>query len=167
MSVINISNHWTLILPIRTTSSSDNIKGTNQTNLILKGIIGIRAMSQISFLTGHSDDVTKYKVVSFPCQIILLKLIAYSKTKADQYYQSWETLAIVSDRIVLNFGGFDSGLIYNLYADKLLGLNVVNDSVKRSRVKSSLIELTFYISHIGICTSNIILWNTFLLVFLL
>ena len=124
-------------------------------------------MSQISFLTDRSDDVTKYKVALFSCRIILLELIVYSKTKADQYYQSLETLAIVSDRIVLNFGGFDSGLIYNLYADKLLGLNVVNDSVKRSRVKSSLIELTFYISHIGICTSNIILWNTFLLVFLL
>ena len=51
------------------------------------------------------------------------------ETKADQYYQSWENLAIVSNRIVLTYGGFDSGLIYNLYADKLLGLNVVNDSV--------------------------------------
>ncbi|PAV15279.1 hypothetical protein PNOK_0904000 [Pyrrhoderma noxium] len=129
----------------QTTSSSDNIKGINQTNLILKGIIGIKAMSQISFLTGHGEDVTKYKVALFSCRITLLKLIAYSKTKADQYYQSWETLAIVSDRIVLNFGGFDSGLIYNLYADKLLGLNVVNGSVKPSRVKSLLTELTFYI----------------------
>ena len=124
-------------------------------------------MSQISFLTGRSDDVTKYKVALFSYRIILLELIAYSKTKADQYYQSWETLAIIPDRIALTYGGLDSGLIYNLYADKLLGLNVVNDSVKRSRAESSLTELTFYISHIGICTSNIILWNTFLLVFLL
>ena len=92
-------------------------------------------MSQISFLTGHSDDVTKYKVALFSCRIIiLLKLIAYPKTKADQYYQSWETLAIIPDRISLTYGGLDSGLIYNLYADKLLGLNVVNDSVKQSRV---------------------------------
>ena len=51
------------------------------------------------------------------------------ETKANQYYQSWENLAVASNRIVLTYGGFDSGLIYNLYADKLLGLNVVNDSV--------------------------------------
>ena len=86
-------------------------------------------MAEISFLMGHSDDAIKYKVAPSPCRIILITFIAFSKTMANHYYQSWEALAIVSDRIVLNFGGFDSGLIYNLYADKLLGLNVVNDSV--------------------------------------
>ena len=86
-------------------------------------------MSQISFLTDRSDDVTKYKVPSFPCRIILFILNTYQKAKADQYYHTWENLAVASNRIVLTYGGFDSGLIYNLYADKLLGLNVVNDSV--------------------------------------
>ena len=51
---------------------------------------------------------------------------------AIQYYETWESLAVASDRLVLSFGSSSSGLIYNLYADKLLGLNVVGTKVRRS-----------------------------------
>ena len=42
--------------------STDDFAGAlaNQTNLALKGIIAIRAMSTIANLTAHPDDVAKY-----------------------------------------------------------------------------------------------------------
>ena len=61
--------------------------------------------------------------------MILFVTVFNLQTEADQYYQTWEIHAIASDRIVLNFGGANSGLIYNLYADRILGLNVVKESV--------------------------------------
>lgn len=50
----------------------------NQTNLALKGIIGIEAMSQIANLTGHADDASKYH-----------------QTAVD-YITQWQGLAIVN-----------------------------------------------------------------------
>ncbi|KAL5536145.1 hypothetical protein ACEPAF_4250 [Sanghuangporus sanghuang] len=94
-----------------TTSSSDGISSTNQTNLILKGIIGIGAMAKISEYSGHSDDQSRYDGI------------------AKQYVQQWTDLASASDQLVLNFGSGSSGLIYNLYADKLLQLNLIDSSV--------------------------------------
>ena len=64
------------------------------------------------------------------------KLMSRFKDTAVQYYKTWETYAIASDRLVLSFGSSASGLIYNLYADKLLGLNLVDTSVSL---------LTFYL----------------------
>ncbi|OCB90969.1 DUF1793-domain-containing protein [Sanghuangporus baumii] len=94
-----------------TTSSSDGIASTNQTNLILKGIIGIGAMAKISQYGGRSDDQSNYNAI------------------AKQYVQQWTNLASASDQLVLSFGSGSSGLIYNLYADKLLQLNLIDSSV--------------------------------------
>ncbi|KAL5508747.1 hypothetical protein ACEPAG_4726 [Sanghuangporus baumii] len=94
-----------------TTSSSDGITSANQTNLILKGIIGIGAMAKISQYGGRSDDQSRYDTI------------------AKQYVQQWTNLASASDRLVLNFGSGSSGLIYNLYADKLVQLNLIDSSV--------------------------------------
>ncbi|KAL5494568.1 hypothetical protein ACEPAI_29 [Sanghuangporus weigelae] len=94
-----------------TTSSSDGITSANQTNLILKGIIGIGAMAKISQYGGRSDDQSNYDTI------------------AKQYVQQWTNLASASDQLVLNFGSGSSGLIYNLYADKLLQLNLIDSSV--------------------------------------
>ena len=47
--------------------STDDFAGPLQlqTNLALKGILGIKAMSKIAELVGNSEDVKYYKV-SFP-----------------------------------------------------------------------------------------------------
>ena len=47
---------------LRQPSTSDGLMANNQTNLALKGIIGIGAMSRISLYAGKQDDVAKYKV---------------------------------------------------------------------------------------------------------
>lgn len=48
----------------------------NQTNLALKGMIGIAAMSQIADLTGRSGDASNYSSI------------------AQSYIKQWETLGL-------------------------------------------------------------------------
>lgn len=48
----------------RTTWTSDGINGANQTNLALKGIIGIGAMAKISKYAVQTDDQNRYQVSS-------------------------------------------------------------------------------------------------------
>ncbi|KAL6237071.1 hypothetical protein BDW75DRAFT_249538 [Aspergillus navahoensis] len=98
--------------------STDDFAGplANQTNLALKGIIGIEAMSVIAGLAGDSVDsknLTEY---------------------AHDYIERWQSLGIARNaahpHIALSYGSNDShGLLYNLYADRELGLNLVPQSV--------------------------------------
>ncbi|KAK4191152.1 hypothetical protein QBC35DRAFT_36876 [Podospora australis] len=95
--------------------STDDFAGTlaNQTNLAIKGIIGLKAMSQVALLTSNTD---KFSVI------------------ADSYLDRWKTLGINSDasppHATLSYGDPDShGILYNIYADKLLGLNFVDQSI--------------------------------------
>ena len=89
----------------------------NQTNLALKGIIGIKAASQIADLIGKEDDSQ-----------------SWNKT-ANDYLSSW--LAVSQDKgtslaphLALAYGDNDSyGLMYNLYADKVLRLNFIPQSI--------------------------------------
>jgi hypothetical protein len=41
---------------------ADGLSSANLTNLALKGIIGIRAMADISYTLGKDDDAAKYQV---------------------------------------------------------------------------------------------------------
>ncbi|KAJ5299717.1 hypothetical protein N7476_011274 [Penicillium atrosanguineum] len=98
--------------------STDDFAGSlaNQTNLALKGMIGIQAMSVIANLTGHSDDAANYSSI------------------AHDYISKWQTLAIAQNanppHTTLSYGDDNShGLLYNLYADAQLGLGLVPDSV--------------------------------------
>ena len=49
---------------------------------------------------------------------------------ARSYIDTWSRASLTSDGLVLYAGGISSGLIYNLYADKLLQLNLVDESVR-------------------------------------
>lgn len=95
--------------------STDDFAGTlaNQTNLALKGIIGLRAMGEIARLTGNADTFT---------------------STATDYLGQWQTYAINHDasppHTTLSYGDAAShGLLYNLYADRLLGLDFVPQSI--------------------------------------
>jgi hypothetical protein len=98
--------------------STDDFAGSlsNQTNLALKGMIGIEAMAQIANLTGNSADGLNYTGI------------------ARDYITQWQTLGIAHDEnpphTTLAYGMNNThGLLYNLYADKLLNLNLVPQSV--------------------------------------
>ncbi|KLO07711.1 DUF1793-domain-containing protein [Schizopora paradoxa] len=110
----------------QTTSSSDFITMVNQTNLSLKGIIGIAAMANISDHLGNSADSSRFQAI------------------ASSYIKQWQSLATSSgnERLTSAFGEQDSGgLIYNLCADKLLNMNLVSDEIYQ--MQSSFYKMQF------------------------
>jgi hypothetical protein len=98
--------------------STDDFAGSlpNQTNLALKGILGIGAMAQIANLTGNTADSNNYTDI------------------ANSYISQWQTLGIAQDatppHTTLAYGLNDThGLLYNLYSDRVLNLRLVPQSV--------------------------------------
>ncbi len=98
--------------------STDDFAGAlaNQTNLALKGIIGIEAMAVIANLTGNTATADNYSSI------------------AHDYITEWQTLGIAMDadppHTTLSYGMNDThGLLYNLYGDKELSLGLVPQAV--------------------------------------
>ncbi|KAJ4001755.1 hypothetical protein F5050DRAFT_1560073 [Lentinula boryana] len=96
--------------------STDDFAGTlaNQTNLAIKGIVGIQAMAKIADLLGDSSKSSNYSSI------------------ASSYVSQWQTLATSSagNHLTLNYGNDSSwSLSYNMYADKLLQLDIFPESV--------------------------------------
>jgi hypothetical protein len=98
--------------------STDDFAGhlVNQTNLALKGIIGLEAMSQISKLVGENTDADNYTAI------------------AKDYITKWQDLGINHNdnppHSILNYNNATThGLLYNLYNDKLVKTNLVPQSV--------------------------------------
>ncbi|GLB33929.1 putative protein with domain of unknown function (DUF5127) [Lyophyllum shimeji] len=96
--------------------STDDFAGhlANQTNLAIKGIIGIKAMSQIAQTLGDTAKASNYSSI------------------AANYVSQWQTLSASSSgqHLTLDYNDNPSwGLAYNLYADKLLKLNLFPASV--------------------------------------
>ncbi|KAH0587707.1 hypothetical protein H2248_006471 [Termitomyces sp. 'cryptogamus'] len=92
----------------------------NRTNLAIKGIIGIKAMSLITGILGYEDKSSTYSEV------------------AARYVEHWQALSASSSgqHLTLNYGNSSSwGLTYNLYADKLLKLNLFPESVYKMQTE--------------------------------
>ncbi|KAE8452011.1 hypothetical protein EG329_002176 [Mollisiaceae sp. DMI_Dod_QoI] len=96
--------------------STDDFAGwlANQTNLALKGIIGIRAMSEISELVGKDSDAKYYRNIS------------------EVYIKKWqEDFAMSRDgtHAKLAYTWFGSWtILYNLFADSLLCFHLPSSS---------------------------------------
>ncbi|PCH41119.1 DUF1793-domain-containing protein [Wolfiporia cocos MD-104 SS10] len=120
-SYYNLLNQWAQYLQANTLApslqlDSDAIAGplANQTNLAIKGIIGIKAMSEMSFTNGDNTAGSSYN------------------TTAYQYVEKWQSLAMAPGglHLTLAYGNDSSwGLTYNMYADKLLNTNIIPESV--------------------------------------
>ncbi|KAL8900355.1 MAG: hypothetical protein Q9207_005741 [Kuettlingeria erythrocarpa] len=96
--------------------STDDFAGqlVNQTNLAIKGIVGLAAMAEIASLTDHAEDAAKYS------------------STATSFYQQWETLAIAPEgtHTLLSYQWRSSySLLYNIYPALLLNLSVIPDSL--------------------------------------
>ncbi|KAH8652454.1 hypothetical protein BX600DRAFT_386882 [Xylariales sp. PMI_506] len=91
---------------------------SNQTNLALKGIVGIRAMSDISLLVGKEDEAKKYKTI------------------AEEYVDKWQDYGISRDgthaKLSYSWQGSWTTL-YNLYADALLCFHIPESSSELAR----------------------------------
>ncbi|KAM5543283.1 hypothetical protein V8D89_003157 [Ganoderma adspersum] len=117
----NLLDQWTHLLITESLEppkqlSADGFAGSlaNQTNLAIKGIIGIQAMAEIAKLNGDDAKASNYSLI------------------AASYVQKWQKLAVSADgsHLTLSYGDSNSwGLAYNLYADKLLGTNLFPSSV--------------------------------------
>ncbi|KAH9021634.1 hypothetical protein EDB84DRAFT_1274897 [Lactarius hengduanensis] len=104
-------------LVIHDQSSADGLKTTNQTNLAIKGIIAIEAMSKMSSVVKQTVDADKYSSI------------------AARLYSQWRSLALDSDQHLLAaYGQAGSWTLgYNLFADVWLDTGVVESSVRLSR----------------------------------
>jgi hypothetical protein len=100
--------------------STDDFAGSlaNQTNLALKGIIGIEAMAIIANITGHVNDAKNFTSI------------------AHDYITKWQKLGIAQGtngslaHTTLAYGMPNThGLLYNLYADAWVKTNIVPRSV--------------------------------------
>ncbi|THU86971.1 hypothetical protein K435DRAFT_682611, partial [Dendrothele bispora CBS 962.96] len=105
------------------------------TTVALKGIIGIGAMAQISAALGYSNDSEMY-LASNKCNgsrfLALITDFCRSQSKATSFIhdQNWQTKTVKSDHITIEFEDEESSaLLYDLYAERLLGTNVVNQTV--------------------------------------
>ncbi|KAK7757465.1 hypothetical protein SLS62_000480 [Diatrype stigma] len=96
--------------------STDDFAGTlaNQTNLALKGIVGLQAMASIARVIEESEDA------------------AFLSTTAREYYQKWEELAIdpSGKHTMLAYQWRSSwGLLYNIFYDKLLNMGLASPAL--------------------------------------
>jgi hypothetical protein len=93
-------------------SNADGQSSSNMTNLALKGILGIKAMGEMSNVAGNQNDAKKYR------------------DQASSYISKWASLAGSSGHLTFTYGEASSfGLMYNLYADKLMGTGLVPSDV--------------------------------------
>ncbi|KAK5656317.1 hypothetical protein OQA88_4697 [Cercophora sp. LCS_1] len=88
----------------------------NQTNLALKGIIGIKAMSEIAEIVGNEEDAKKYRDVSA------------------RYIKKWQEYGISRDQTHAKlaytwYGSWTT--IYNLYAESLLCFHISDPQTLR------------------------------------
>lgn len=102
--------------------STDDFAGwlSLQTNLALKGIIGIRAMSEISDILGETKDAKYYRDI------------------ADEYIDKWQDLGLSRDKLFpkLSYDWYGSWTtIYNLYADSLLCFHLPDELSAEAKPK--------------------------------
>ncbi|KAI1319187.1 DUF1793-domain-containing protein [Xylariaceae sp. FL0255] len=93
----------------------------NQTNLALKGIIGIKAMSDIAAIAGEESDAKRYGKI------------------ADEYIEKWQDYGLSRDKTHAKlaytwYGSWTT--LYNLYADALLCFHLPDEARAANRVNT-------------------------------
>ncbi|KAF8491808.1 hypothetical protein F5888DRAFT_1619585 [Russula emetica] len=120
--------------------SADSLSVSNQTNLAIKGIIAIQAMSKMSLVVNQTADTKKYS------------------NAAAGLYAQWKSHALSSDQYLLAAYGQNNSwtLGYNLFADVWLGTNLVELSVYNGHSNFiNNIVLTSDFSNFGMPVDNI------------
>jgi hypothetical protein len=96
--------------------STDDFAGqlANQTNLAIKGIVGLSCMAEVAAAIGDAPNATNYSTVS------------------TTYFDNWTTLAIdpSGSHTMLGYQWRSSwGLLYNVFPARLLSLPVIPEAV--------------------------------------
>ena len=89
--------------------STDDFAGSlaNQTNLAIKGIVGIRAMAEIASLLGDKAKSDNYTVWNHPYPTFCFLTIVFDfQSIAESYVTQWQTLAASdsSEHLTLSVG---------------------------------------------------------------
>ncbi|TBU41779.1 hypothetical protein BD309DRAFT_964560 [Dichomitus squalens] len=105
--------------------NADGETSANMTNLAIKGIIGVKAMAEIARVVGEEVDAAQYD------------------GQAAALLGEWQSLATGTSSHLLGRYG-DQGtwsLMYNMFADKMLGLNFIPQTVisEQTQFYSSLL----------------------------
>lgn len=113
---------------------SDAASKNGQSNLGLKGIIGIAAMAKIAEIASVSSDKSYFNVSSANNSLRILWPWPNVDTQdtATSYLTQWMQNAMSNSTTHIDFlygQQGTNGLIYNIYADKLLQLGFVPESV--------------------------------------
>ncbi|TFL06559.1 hypothetical protein BDV98DRAFT_588814 [Pterulicium gracile] len=107
-------------------TSADDLSNGNMTNLAIKGIIGIQAMSEISAAVNEPTDERMFADTA----VTLVKDWATAASRGGSGLSS-----VYEDSA-------STGLMYNLYADKLLRTNLVDHSVLEAQTEFYRTQLT-------------------------
>ncbi|RDX47956.1 hypothetical protein OH76DRAFT_1405499 [Lentinus brumalis] len=107
--------------------SADGLTNPNMTNLAIKGIIGVKAMAEISRATQHDSDAQQYD------------------SRATALAGSWLSLAESSDQqhLLGQYGDqSSSAMLYNIYADLLLNTSLISQDVlaKQTQYYNTLLQ---------------------------
>ncbi|PIL35943.1 hypothetical protein GSI_01603 [Ganoderma sinense ZZ0214-1] len=107
-------------------TNKDQDKVVDSANIALKGVIGVKAMAEIAHALGQDSDAVEYG------------------NQSTSLLSSWLSLATSMDgsHLLGTYGDQESwSLMYNLFSDKMLGLNLVSQSVidTQTRYLSSLL----------------------------
>ncbi|KAI0705087.1 hypothetical protein C8T65DRAFT_240266 [Cerioporus squamosus] len=108
-------------------ASADGLSNPNMTNLAIKGIIGVKAMAEISRATHQDSDAQQYD------------------SRANALAGSWLSLAESSDQqhLLGQYGDeSSSALLYNIYADLLLNTSLISQDVlaKQTQYYTTLLQ---------------------------
>ncbi len=112
--------------------TADGLVGATS-NLALKGIMGIYAMGEIvKLLESRSRSLKRasYYLVFFFWSFFGNEAEMVRQDTARNYSRQWQGNAFSSDHVVSIYGDNTSwGMLYNLYAPRLLGADVISDMV--------------------------------------
>ncbi|KAI0049509.1 hypothetical protein FA95DRAFT_1489040 [Auriscalpium vulgare] len=106
-------------MPIKDQLSADDDSFDSQTNLAIKGIIAVEAMSRISTALDEKDDAVNYD------------------SQAKSLLSQWKATALGSDNHLLaSLGAANSYTLgYNLFADQWLGTGLIDSSIIDAHTK--------------------------------
>ncbi|TFK80596.1 hypothetical protein K466DRAFT_636552 [Polyporus arcularius HHB13444] len=107
--------------------SAEGLQNPNMTNLAIKGIIGVKSMAEISRAMQRDSDTLQYD------------------NQAKALAERWLSLAQSSDgqRLLGQYGNeSSSAMLYNIYADLLLGTELIGQDVlaKQTQYYNALLE---------------------------
>ncbi|KAH9858969.1 hypothetical protein C2E23DRAFT_717283 [Lenzites betulinus] len=115
----NLTKRWADYLVANALTPNEQYGSANQTNLALKGIVGIKTMAEISRALGQQFDAQQYDV------------------HAAALIESWQSLALSTNKTAHVRGIYADAqswvLLYNLYADRLLGTGLLSTSIQQEQ----------------------------------